>query len=170
MEAALLAVIEQTADIEAIAEAPIGFGTPQHVLREGVYNNVADALADARHFATHDVHAVLKGLLQLLAELDAIPSETVLLPNYPNPFNPETWIPYRLSKDAAVVLTIYDVRGVVVRALTLGYQPAGVYQSKHRAAYWDGRNDAGEKVASGVYFYTLTAGDFTATRKLLIAK
>ena len=169
VEAALLAVIEQTADIEVIAEAPIGFGTPQHV-PSVAYKNVADALADARHFAIHDVHAVLEGLLQLLTELDANPSETVLLPNYPNPFNPETWIPYRLATDAAVVLTIYDVRGVVVRVLTLGYQPAGVYQSKHRAAYWDGRNDAGEKVASGVYFYTLTAGEFTATRKLLIAK
>ena len=169
VEAALVAAIEQTADIEVIAEAPIGFGTPQHV-PSVAYKNVADALADARHFAIHDVHAVLEGLLQLLTELDANPSETVLLPNYPNPFNPETWIPYRLATDTAVVLTIYDVRGVVVRELRLGYQSAGVYQSKHRAAYWDGRNDAGEKVASGVYFYTLTAGEFTATRKLLIAK
>ena len=169
VEAALVAAIEQTADVEGIAEAPIGFGTLQHV-PSVAYRNVADALADARHFATGDVHAVLEGLLQLLAELGAIPSETALLPNYPNPFNPETWIPYHLATDAEVMLTIYDTRGIAVRALTLGHQPAGVYQSKHQAAYWDGKNDEGEKVSSGVYFYTLTAGDFTATRKLLIIK
>ena len=170
IEAALLAAIEQTADIEAIAEAPIPASTPQHVLPEGIYSNVADALADARHFATSDVHAVLEGMLQLLAELGAIPSETALLPNYPNPFNPETWIPYHLSKDAEVMLTIHDVRGILVRALTLGHQPAGIYESRARAAYWDGRNESGEPVASGLYFYTLTAGDFNATRKLLIIK
>ena len=170
VEAALLAAIEQTADIEAIAEAPIGISTPQHVLPESVYNNVADALADARHFATSEVRAVLEGLLQLLTELGAIPSETALLPNYPNPFNPETWIPYHLSKDAEVILTIYDVHGVAVRELTLGHQVAGVYESRGRAAYWDGKNQHGEQVASGLYFYTLTAGEFNATRKLLIAK
>ena len=99
-----------------------------------------------------------------------IPDETALLSNYPNPFNPETWIPYQLAKSADVTLTIYDVRGVVVRQLVLGHQPAGVYQSRGRAAYWDGRNALGEPVASGVYFYTLTAGNFTATQKLLIRK
>ena len=165
----MLAAIEQTTDVEGIAEAPIGFGTPQHV-PSVAYRNVADALADARHFATDDVHAVLKGLLQLLAELGAIPSETALLPNYPNPFNPETWIPYHLAKAANVTLTIYDMRGIAVCQLMLGHQPAGIYRSKQRAAYWDGRNESGEPVASGAYFYTLTAGEFTATRKLLIIK
>ena len=82
----------------------------------------------------------------------------------------ETWIPYELAKDAEVTVTIYDVRGGVIRQLLLGYQRAGVYMSRGRAAYWDGRNQIGEPVASGVYFYTLTAGDFTATRKMLIAK
>ena len=96
--------------------------------------------------------------------------ETALLPNYPNPFNPETWIPYQLAKPADVTLFIYSVDGKLVRALALGHQTAGVYQSKSRAAYWDGRNTLGEPVASGVYFYTLTAGDFTATRKMLIRK
>ena len=99
-----------------------------------------------------------------------IPENTELLTNFPNPFNPETWIPYQLAEPADVTLTIYDVRGVVVRQLALGYQPAGVYQSRSRAIYWDGRNETGEKVVSGLYFYTLTAGDFTATRKLLIRK
>lgn len=107
-------------------------------------------------------------LERLLASLT--PKKTVLLPNYPNPFNPETWIPYQLSKPADVTLTIYAVDGTVVRTLLLGHQPTGRYQSKSRATYWDGKNQFGESVASGVYFYTLTAGDFTATRKMLIRK
>ena len=107
-------------------------------------------------------------LEQLLASL--VPKETMLLANYPNPFNPETWIPYQLSKSADVSLTIYDIQGRVVRALDLGHQRAGTYHSRSRAAYWDGRNAVGEPVASGVYFYTLSAGNFTATRKMLIRK
>ena len=97
-----------------------------------------------------------------------IPSETRLLLNYPNPFNPETWIPYRLSEASDVTVSIYAVDGRLIRTLALGHQPAGLYQRKSRAAYWDGRNAFGEPVASGLYFYTLTAGDFTATRKMLI--
>ena len=99
-----------------------------------------------------------------------VPEETALLHNYPNPFNPETWIPYQLAKPAEVTLTIYTANGAVVRTLVLGHQPAGIYQTRTRAAYWDGKNDLGEPVASGVYFYTLTAGDFNATRKMLIRK
>ena len=99
-----------------------------------------------------------------------LPDETALLSNYPNPFNPETWIPYQLSKPADVTLTIYAVNGVLVRTLILGHQPTGMYQTRSRSAYWDGRNTVGEPVASGVYFYTLTADEFTATRKMLIRK
>ena len=109
--------------------------------------------------------AVLERLLATL-----LPKETTLLANYPNPFNPETWVPYQLAKPAEVTLMIYAINGTVVRTLALGHQVAGHYQSRVRAAYWDGRNAQGEKVASGVYFYTLTAGDFTATRKMLIRK
>ena len=105
-------------------------------------------------------------------ELDQnpIPEQTALLSNYPNPFNPETWIPYQLSEPADVTLTIYDINGHVVRDLDLGHQRAGMYQSRARAAHWDGRNAVGEPVASGLYFYTLKAGDFSATRKMLIRK
>ena len=98
------------------------------------------------------------------------PAKTALLPNYPNPFNPETWIPYQLAKSADVTLTIYNVRGVMVRQLALGYKPTGFYYSRTRAAHWDGKNNFGEKVATGLYFCTLRAGDFTATRKMLIRK
>lgn len=107
-------------------------------------------------------------LERLLAALP--PEETALLTNYPNPFNPETWIPYQLSEPADVMLRIYSVNGGLVQTLVLGHQPAGMYHRKSRAAYWDGRNAQGEKVASGLYFYTLSAGDFTATRKMLIRK
>ena len=99
-----------------------------------------------------------------------LPDKNALLPNYPNPFNPETWIPYHLAAPADVSLHIYAINGRLVRHFDLGHQRAGMYQSRSRAAYWDGRNAVGEPVASGVYFYTLTAGEFTATRRLLIAK
>ena len=113
----------------------------------------------------------LKGVLfleQLLAVL--LPTETVLLPNYPNPFNPETWIPYHLAKDADVTLTIYDTSGQAVRRFALGHQAAGMYQTRSLAVHWDGRNEFGEQVASSVYFYHLSAGDYAATRKMLILK
>ena len=99
-----------------------------------------------------------------------IPAETQLLTNYPNPFNPETWIPYRLAEDAFVTLTIYDQTGQVVRTIDVGHQTAAVYESRSKAIYWDGRNQVGEQVASGVYFYHLSAGDYSATRKMLILK
>ncbi len=110
----------------------------------------------------------IENLQKLLASL--IPEETALLANYPNPFNPETWIPYQLAESAEVTLTIYDMNGGVVRYLAVGHQAAGMYQNRSRAAYWDGRNQLGESVASGLYFYTLTAGDFSATRRMLILK
>jgi len=98
------------------------------------------------------------------------PAVTTLLSNYPNPFNPETWIPYQLATPAEVTVSIHAADGKLVRALALGQLPAGVYQDKERAAYWDGTNEQGEPVASGVYFYTLKAGDFSATKKMLIRK
>ena len=111
----------------------------------------------------------IANLQNLLASL-IIPQETALHANYPNPFNPETWIPYQLAAPAEVTRTIYDMSGGAVRRLEMGHQPAGLYQSCSRALYWDGRNGRGESVASGLYFYTLRAGEFTATRKMLIRK
>ena len=115
--------------------------------------------------------AALERLLAALTRVEApLPKETVLLANYPNPFNPETWIPYQLSEAAEVTVTIHSSDGKLVRTLELGQMPAGAYSDKNRAAYWDGQNEQGEPVASGVYFYTLTAGDFSATRKMVIRK
>ena len=110
----------------------------------------------------------IANLERLLAAL--IPSESQLFANYPNPFNPETWIPYQLAKPADVTLYIYAANGVLVRRLDVGYQPAGHYQDRSRAAYWDGKNETGESVASGVYFYAFTAGNFRSTRKMLVMK
>ena len=107
-------------------------------------------------------------LEQLLTAMT--PKETALLANYPNPFNPETWIPYQLATPADVRIAIYAADGTLVRNLDLGHQAVGIYESRSRAAYWDGKNALGEHVASGVYFYTLKAGDFSATRKMLIRK
>ena len=177
MEWVLLAALEQAIEVEGVAEAPTGFRTPQHDLSADlVYGNVAAALADARHIAeTGDARlrkgiALLETLLELLAEMRAIPETTALLPNYPNPFNPETWIPYHLANASDVRITIFDARGTVVRQLDLGHQHAGYYTSKVRAAYWDGRNHLGEAVASGVYFYQLQADNTSMLRKMPILK
>jgi len=99
-----------------------------------------------------------------------LPKSTELYQNYPNPFNPDTWIPYQLKEDAEVEIRIYTSTGQLIRTLSLGNKPAGYYTGREKAAYWDGRNEAGEKVASGVYFYTIKAGDFTATKKMAIAR
>ena len=115
--------------------------------------------------------AALERLLTSLSRRDLpVPKETVLLANYPNPFNPETWIPYQLSETAEVTVSIYSADGKLVRTLELGQVPAGIYQNRSRAAYWNGQNEQGEPVASGVYFYTLKAGEFSATRKMVIRK
>ena len=99
-----------------------------------------------------------------------LPTKTLLLPNYPNPFNPETWMPYDLAEDADVHIDIYNLKGESVRQLSVGFQTAGTYRTRPRAAYWDGQNTAGEPVASGIYFYTLQAGQFKATRQMVILK
>jgi len=107
-------------------------------------------------------------LLQL--ESIIIPQRNLLAQNYPNPFNPETWIPYQLAQDSEVTISIYNQKGQLVRFINLGAKPTGMYFTKGRAGYWDGKNDQGEKVASGLYFYQLKSGDFSAVRKMLIVK
>ena len=110
----------------------------------------------------------IANLQRLLASL--IPEKTMLLANYPNPFNPETWIPYHLSNPSEVTITIYDMRGAIVRQLDLGHQQEGYYTSRSRAAYWDGNNAVGERVASGVYFYQFQADGLSHLRKMVIVK
>ena len=127
-------------------------------------------LTDARALEIRD--PIMKRGIMMLEQLmvSLTPTETELLANYPNPFNPETWIPYRLVEGAFVKLTIYNRSGQVVRTLEVGHRIAAAYESRSKAIYWDGRNDVGEGVASGVYFYTLSAGDYSATQKMVILK
>ncbi len=108
----------------------------------------------------------------LSVQLDSIgqPNKDQLLQNYPNPFNPETWIPYQLSEASPVSISIYDAIGGLVRTLTIGHQSEGFYHNQGRAAYWDGRNALGERVASGVYFYRLETPSFQQMRQLVILK
>ena len=132
--------------------------------------DVRQWLSQAEQLALTDP-TYLRGIT-VLEQLHAAlaPQETALLPNYPNPFNPETWIPYRLSHASDVDITIYDTRGMVVRRLDLGHQMAGYYTDRTKAAYWNGRNEHGESVASGIYFYQLRARDYTALRRMVILK
>jgi hypothetical protein len=101
---------------------------------------------------------------------DIIPAKSALLQNYPNPFNPETWIPYEIGDACDVSINIFDVQGKLVRSLHHGYKEIGQYFTKDKAAYWDGRNTFGEKVASGVYFYQMQTGDLASTRKMVVVE
>ena len=125
-----------------------------------IVREIDDGSLVFKHYTT-----MLKSLLGAV-----VPEKTVLLANYPNPFNPETWIPYYLAKDTEVSVEIYDVTGNLIRQLDIGHQKAGDYTSRNLAAYWDGRCETGEHVVSGVYFYMLTTDDYIATRKMVILK
>ena len=118
-----------------------------------------------------DMSPYITPSVQTVIELSPpLPTQTALLANYPNPFNPETWIPYRLHTPAEVHLRIYDVRGALVREIDLGYQQAGQYLTSTNAAHWDGRDHSGQRVASGVYLYQLQAGPVVQGRKMLLLK
>ena len=144
---------------------------PSIVTKISVPNETIQEWIDMAYAADDGSLAFQQGISNLEHLLKAMhPNVTALLPNYPNPFNPETWIPYHLAHAADVTLAIYNTTGVMVRQLHLGHQPAGYYTDKTQAAYWNGQNQFGEQVASGVYFYRLQAGDFSATRKLVIIK
>ena len=111
---------------------------------------------------------VLNVLIAILPE--RLPTQTQLLANYPNPFNPETWIPFQLAEDSTVTARIYDVTGKQIRIITLGHVAAVNYVEVNKAIYWDGRTEDGEQVSSGTYFYQIEAGDYTETRKMVILK
>jgi steroid delta-isomerase-like uncharacterized protein len=115
-------------------------------------------------------NSLRRAALSVILEGVGIPDRTALLPNYPNPFNPETWIPFKLAEAEDVVIRIYDPSGKLIRTIDLGHRDAGFYLSRDRAACWDGRNELGERVSSGFYFYQLQVGDFSSTRKMLIVK
>ena len=131
---------------------------------------VREWLAEARRLDLADP-AIPRGIEYLERLLEALtPERTALLPNYPNPFNPETWIPYHLARESEVRISMYNAKGILVRHLDLGLQPEGFYTDKHHAAYWDGRNDGGELLASGVYIYVFRAGRYRASRRMAIVR
>ncbi|MAE20763.1 hypothetical protein CMK12_17855 [Candidatus Poribacteria bacterium] len=134
-----------------------------HDERDGRYQALELGAVSANQIQAHRI-----ALGRVL--LEVFPQFTTLAQNYPNPFNPETWIPYQLHQPAEVSLRIYSSQGTPVRQIDLGHQPAGHYQAREKAVYWDGRNQAGEVVSSGVYFYQLTAGDYRQMRKMVILK
>ena len=146
--------------ITSIASSPKEIITVQRAVRE----------LEAVPEKSHNVRITLQFLRAWLENADQRVRETRLLPNYPNPFNPETWIPYQLAKAADVSMKIYDVSGHLVRTIPIGFKPVGYYLTRERAAYWDGRNETGESVSSGVYFLRFVAGEFTATQRVVIVK
>ncbi len=151
----------------AKAETPHRFALDQEANRR-----VSAALTEIEGEAdtNPDLRFVANLLRRWLTDNRTVPKETKLYPNFPNPFNPETWIPYQLAEAAEVHISIYDVKGQPVRGLPIGFREAGSYTSQSEAVYWNGRNDIGQLVTSGIYFYTLSAGDFSETRKMLILK
>ena len=153
-----------TADLARRSVVKVGDVVELRVIGPG--GNVESQIHSIKVTSENLANAVLS------VKLDSIgkPMQNQLLQNYPNPFNPETWIPYQLSQDSPVSVSIYDTTGKVIRTLSLGFQSAGFYNSQGRAAYWDGRNAMGERVASGVYFYQLTTPAFQQTRRMLILK
>ena len=163
-----LDIVAITSEVSGAAAAPpTDVDVDVTLLDVGVlHEQIALLLASGdRSVAAKQTLAYLQHLLTL-----ARPSETVLLANYPNPFNPETWIPYHLASATDVRINIYDAQGRLVRALTLGHQTAGYYTHRSRAAYWDGRNAFGEQVASGIYFYQLQTDEMSTLRKMVILK
>ena len=160
----LVSAAESLTESTTSSAPPLAFAHAFSLETVQEWIDMAHALDDGS-LAFQDGIAHLKRFLEAMR-----PDETDLLPNYPNPFNPETWIPYHLAQPADVTLTIYDTTGVMVRQLDLGHQAAGYYTERTKAAYWDGRNNLGEPVGSGVYFYQLQAENFSATRKLVILK
>ena len=153
-----------TADLERRSVVRVGDVIELRVIGPG--GNAESQPVTYKVTPQHLANAVLSIRLDGIGQ----PTQNLLLQNYPNPFNPETWIPYQLSEDSQVSVSIYDTTGKLVRTLSLGFQSAGFYNSQGRAAYWDGRNALGERVASGVYFYQLTTPSFQQTRRLVIVK
>ena len=174
--------LEEVAQSGALVGAKIGVGHPwRGRVRLGTLELDANSFIDAGQPSNSTVsvdaaHLVSVEGQSLRVDVEPFflkklrPHRTGVFPNYPNPFNPETWIPFQLHRDAHVRITIYDVLGREVRGFDLGYLSAGYYKTRERAVYWDGRNDMNERVASGTYYYNLEAGDFVDTHRMVVLK
>jgi hypothetical protein len=140
------------------------------VFRIDIHSNSGDARIEPVQYTVTQEDIKLGRIILGNLAVRIIPKHSQLMQNWPNPFNPETWIPFQLSKGADVTITIYDVHGRAVRRFDLGYIPAGIYSTQSNAIHWNGTNDNGERVSSGVYFYHIQAGEFSASRKMAILK
>ena len=163
-----LVIVASNLGQNAIVAAPFILATIQ-LNRKQKYN-IRQAIYQLEN-KTHkpaDQQLTLNLLKTILSE--EIPTQTQLLANYPNPFNPETWIPFELHQDTNVSLTIYDLSGDQIRRIDLGHTLAGKHIKKDQSIYWDGRSDTGEKVSTGTYFYTIQTDEYSATRKMVILK
>lgn len=118
---------------------------------------------------SNDVIIIIRKAAGLLTPIN-LPESCKLMQNFPNPFNPETWIPYQINEPAKVVIRIFNINGELIRELDLGYKLPGIYKCRNTAAYWDGKNEAGEYTAGGVYFYSMQAGKFQETKKMIIIR
>ena len=167
----LVSVAERLGEEAAAAPTQMDVikGTPSSAENVIVVRRALNEL-EALPERSHNVQKTIQFLHAWLANADQEVRETRLLPNYPNPFNPETWIPYQLADAADVSIKIYDVGGRLVRTIPIGFKPVGYYLTRQRAAYWDGRNETGESVSSGVYFLQFLAGDFTTSQRVVIVK
>ncbi len=151
---------------------------PQLAFIESIPSTAKEVIAAQRALSeleampnkSHGVQIAIELLRHYLSVADRNVKETKLLPNYPNPFNPDTWIPYQLSEVSTVTVKIYDVSGHLIRTIDVGHKPVGYYLTRQRAVYWDGQNENGESVSSGVYFYTLNTDTYTQTRRMIIVK
>ena len=159
---------------ETTADAPsLSAKSESDALREQIARLEAVNLTDAQRRVLEQLKSLANlhpDLSGRFPSLQLVPKKTRLLQNYPNPFNPETWLPYQLASDAEITLRIYDMGGRVIQQLDLGTRPAGLYFSRERAAYWDGRSGTGELMSSGLYFYELRAGNLTAVKRMIILK
>jgi hypothetical protein len=134
-----------------------------------VKNRAGEVVSDILSYTVTAEH-IRKAFLPITLKSVSKPISSMLLQNYPNPFNPETWIPFKLAQNASVTIRIYDTKGQVIRTISLGNRPSGIYVTKSKAGYWDGTDSLGQKVSSGVYYYTLQAGEFRTTRKMVVVK
>jgi len=131
---------------------------------------VLKALYDSIKTANNKEADFVREILAQLIGIDNKVTKSELMQNYPNPFNPDTWIPFKLEMPGNVIIRIYNSNGQLIRTLDLGYKNAGVYQNKDKSAYWDGTNESGEKVSSGIYFYRIQTDDFSAVKKMILVK
>ena len=148
---------------------PVRLKVDSHQIPKGKELVIVDSLVETVLTANTEVE-LSSGNRELTVSLRPLPKSTQLLQNYPNPFNPETWIPYQLHQESLVQLSIYSSDGEMVREIDLGLKPAGNYQTAARAIYWDGNNESGEQVSSGIYFYQIKTADYQQIRKMVILK